>query len=329
MILSGLKEFVSVIFQEIHLGYFIPYLEMVISPSDYPMIRFLIILFLGIGPICISIDTNATINTRLYDSLPIPINEHWVKMSVNDSLQSWIQQSFFFKKDFDTENLSPARIFDNRTWDFYFLLGLVFFLGIIRFFDPNYINELLQANFNAGLGSRYKKEKIERAFYPNLFMNIFFTISLAAYFFYILQNFTTVKLAKNNSLMLMVILVSGIALIYLVKYFAIRFSGWALNMQGITDNYLFNVFLVNKMLAIIILPITIFLAFPNPIWSSYLLMVSLILIAASFIVRYIQSWKVSSASFKLSKFHFFTYLCASEILPLAVLIKFVWTKILL
>jgi hypothetical protein len=98
-------------------------------------------------------------------------------------------------------------------------------------------------------------------------------------------------------------------------------------MQNVTDNYLFNVFLVNKILAIALLPFTIFLAFPNPIWASYLLMTSVILIAASFIVRYIQSWKVSSASFKLSKFHFFTYLCASEILPLAVLIKFFWTKI--
>ena len=37
--------------------------------------------------------------------------------------------------------------------------------------------------------------------------------------------------------------------------------------------------------------------------------------------RYTRSWQIFGSFFQYSKFHFFTYLCASEVLPLAVLMK--------
>ena len=290
-------------------------------------IIFIAVFYVFLMSFLFPLEAKATVNPAQYDSLPLPINEKKVTALANDSLMKMMEQSYFIKQKVDQFGQAATKPFVNRTWDFYFLLSLVLFLGIIRLFDSTYIQELWLSFFNAGQGNKYRREKLERAFYTNLLMNIFFTISLATYFYYIFQNFSSLQFFNKPQVIYLLLLICGISLIYITKYLVIRFSGWALNMQNVTDNYLFNVFLVNKILAIALLPFTIFLAFPNPFWASYLLLASVILIASSFIVRYIQSWKVSSASFKLSKFHFFTYLCASEILPLAVLIKLVWTKI--
>jgi hypothetical protein len=63
------------------------------------------------------------------------------------------------------------------------------------------------------------------------------------------------------------------------------------------------------------------MAFGSAALAGPAVVVSVIVIALLFINRYIRSWQVFGSFFQYSKFHFFTYLCASEILPLAVLMK--------
>jgi len=110
-------------------------------------------------------------------------------------------------------------------------------------------------------------------------------------------------------------------LIYMAKYAAVRFSGWAFRVEGVTDHYLFNVFLMNKILAIVLLPFIVIMAFSEPMWAHPIIVVSFIACLLLFVNRYVRSWQVFGSFFQYSKFHFFTYLCASELLPLAVLMK--------
>ena len=71
----------------------------------------------------------------------------------------------------------------------------------------------------------------------------------------------------------------------------------------------------------VLLPFVLLIAFAAPVYAGPALIVSAVLIALLFVSRYIRSWQVFGSFFQFSKFHFFTYLCASEILPLAVLMK--------
>jgi hypothetical protein len=74
-------------------------------------------------------------------------------------------------------------------------------------------------------------------------------------------------------------------------------------------------------MALALLPFVLLIAFASPAYASPAIIVSGILVALLFVSRYIRSWQVFGSFFQFSKFHFFTYLCASEILPLAVLMK--------
>jgi len=208
-----------------------------------------------------------------------------------------------------------------QTADFYLLLFLCIMLGLIRFIDTRYFINLWRAFWNPTLSNRQLKDQIQGSGLPDILMNIFFAISGGAYIYYIVRFFTPHHSGVVAPSLLIIMLIAGTGLIYLAKYAAIRFSGWAFRVEGITDHYLFNVFLINKVLGITLLPFIIILAFANHEWGQQVVIISLIVATVLLLNRYLRSWQVFGSFFQFSKFHFFMYLCASEILPLAVLMK--------
>jgi hypothetical protein len=152
-------------------------------------------------------------------------------------------------------------------------------------------------------------------------MNIFFAFAGGAYMYYIVRYFTPISSGVIPPSLLIIMLIAGTGLIYVIKYSAVRFSGWAFRLEGITEHYLFNVFLINKILAITLIPFIIVLAFADHNLARQIVVISFITSGILLLNRYIRSWQVFGSFFQYSKFHFFMYLCASELLPLAVLMK--------
>ncbi len=208
-----------------------------------------------------------------------------------------------------------------QTADFYLLLFLCLILGMIRFMDTRYFLNLWRAFWNPTLSNRQLKEQLQGSGLPNLLMNIFFTFAAGAYIYYIVRFFTASHSGVIPPSLLIIMLISGTAIIYLSKYAAVRFSGWAFRVEGITEHYLFNIFLINKVLGITLIPFVIILAFADHEWAQQAVVVSFIVAGALVLNRYIRSWQIFGSFFQYSKFHFFMYLCASELLPLAVLMK--------
>jgi len=270
--------------------------------------------------------TNAQVKWTDYGLQPVKnlLSEN----QVNHAMDSLINANIYLtSKTPKYENAQP-RNFVNRAADFYFLLGLVLFLGIIRILNPKYFTELSHAFFNSGESGRATKEKLQTTTLSSTLMNLFFIIAFAAYIFYVLRNFAAVRLWERLPATMLFFITGGILIIYLMKFLVIKFSGWAFHLKSVTDHYLFNVFLVNKMLGIILLPFIVLLAFPSSRLLFPVLVFSVVLVITSVVMRYLRSWKMLGSFFHYSKFHFFTYLCASEILPLAVLMKFLWNQFL-
>ena len=222
---------------------------------------------------------------------------------------------------FVISDIEKAHLPTSKTADFYLLLFLCLLLGIIRFLDERYFYNLWVAFWNPAMSGRQLKDQIQGAGFPNILMNIFFTIAEGAYLYYVVKYFTPHHTGVIPSSLLIIMLISGTAIIYLAKYSAVRFSGWAFRMEGVTEQYLFNVFLINKILAMVLIPFIIVLAFADPQVAQQMMVISFVVAGALLLNRYIRSWQVFGSFFQYSKFHFFMYLCASELLPLAVLMK--------
>jgi hypothetical protein len=209
----------------------------------------------------------------------------------------------------------------SQTSDFYLLLSLCLLLGIIRFIDPRYFVNLWAAFWNPTLSNRQLKDQLQGAGLPNLLMNIFFAITVGSYIYYVVRYYTPHPSGVIPSSLLIIMLIAGTSIIYSAKYLAVKFSGWAFRLDAVTEHYLFNVFLINKILAMILIPFVIVLAFADAGVVRQMIVISFITGGILLLNRYFRSWQVFGSFFQYSKFHFFMYLCASELLPMAVLMK--------
>ncbi|MCB0699718.1 MAG: DUF4271 domain-containing protein [Chitinophagales bacterium] len=207
------------------------------------------------------------------------------------------------------------------TFDFYIVFTLVLLFGLIRYIHPRYFRYLLRAFRSPAFGNKQLKDQMETAVLPNLLMNIFFAASGGVYLYYIFKLNFPQRISVFSPSVLVIVLIGGVGLLYLAKHFVMRFSGWAFNIHTMMGHYIYNVFLINKVIAIILLPFTVLLAFAQTSIAIPAMIVSLFLVGVLFINRYTRSWQVLGAFFQYSKFHFFAYLCASEILPMAILTK--------
>jgi hypothetical protein len=217
--------------------------------------------------------------------------------------------------------IEHRHIMKDKTVDFYLLLSLCMMLGLIRMSDFRYFQSLWRAFWNPSLTIRQLKDQTERSAVSNFLMNIFFTMSGGAYIYYIAGLITPQRHGVIPPSLLVILLIFGMMAIYSLKYGMIKFSGWAFKVEGITESYIFNMFLINKIIGIALLPFIIFFAFADAAYIAPLVVVSFIITAILLLNRYARSWRVFGSFFQYSKFHFFTYLCASELLPLAVLMK--------
>lgn len=222
------------------------------------------------------------------------------------------QQVLYYK-------LERPRPFDNAAPDFYLICGLCLLLGFIRYTEPRYFALLVGAFRNAGAGRQWQ-DMLRAAVWPNLGMNIFFAAVAGAYIYYLSGGADNGLLGARAPLLLP-LLIAGMIGIYAAKYLILRFSGWAFRARVFADQYVFNVFLVNKIVGIVLLPFVVLIAFAGPEWREPIGIVSGVVALGVLSTRYLRSWPAFQALVKGSRFHFFTYLCASEILPMAVLVK--------
>lgn len=216
------------------------------------------------------------------------------------------------------ETLQP---FYDDTFDFYIVLVLLLVFGIVRFTFPRYFEYLIRAFRSPSFGMQQLKDQIGSSVLPNLLMNIFFGVSIGIYLYFLFKLNMPQYYAVYKPSLIVAGLIGGAVLLYAVKYVILLFTSWVFNVRSVVGHYLYNVFLINKVLAVVLLPFTVLLAFASTTIAVPAMVVSLFLIGLLFVNRYIRSWQVLGPFFQYGKFHFFAYLCASEILPMALLTK--------
>lgn len=238
-----------------------------------------------------------------------------------------------FKKDMVTQNplckpmpviraIEKPHTFHDQTLDFSVLLVLIGIVAVFKFSNAGYFRNLFRAFRNQTLSTRQLRDQLQQNSAAGLLLDFVFCCSMGLYLYYVIVHLhldTFIQQYSAPIILLAVILLFGA--IYLVRFLFLKFTGWVFNISEITNNYTFNVFLINRIMGILIIPFTIVLAFGQGAWVQVALLLSFIMIAILFLNRYLRSGVVFGYFIKFSKFHFFMYLCASELLPLAILVK--------
>ncbi len=208
----------------------------------------------------------------------------------------------------------------DRTADFYLLLSLFLLLGGIRAGYPRYYAGLWQA-LREGKPDGHGRREAAPTVWPAPLMNLFFAASAGGYLYSLVRLYGGKASGALPPSVTLALLVAGVGGVYAVKWGVARLSGWALGIPAVMEGYLYSVFLINRAMGVVLLPFIVLLAFADGMWVGPLVVVSAAAVCSLFLLRYLRAWPSLRNFFQHSRFHFFVYFCASEILPLAILTK--------
>ncbi len=116
--------------------------------------------------------------------------------------------------------------------------------------------------------------------------------------------------------------VGGVSLVFMTKHLILYVIAQVFPITKEVKMYNFIVIISGILIGLLLAPINIFIAFASQL-SNTLIYVALGMVAAIYLVRTFRSLAISANLWTVHRFHFFIYLCAVEIAPLLILVKFV------
>ncbi|MCX6318834.1 MAG: DUF4271 domain-containing protein [Bacteroidetes bacterium] len=215
--------------------------------------------------------------------------------------------------------LPVLRKVSGKEYLFYAMVLLFILFAVLRRAFPKYFSDLFRLFFRTTLKQRQLRDQLTQTPLPSLLFNAFFVLSGGLYITFLLQHFAIDPL--NNFWATLLYACIGLAACYFVKYAGLKICGWLFSMDEAADSYVFIVFIVNKMVGILLLPLLLILAFSLGEVYAAGLGFSWCLLGGLLIYRFILTYGAVRNQVKLNMFHFFLYIAAFEIAPLLLVYK--------
>jgi Domain of unknown function (DUF4271) len=201
----------------------------------------------------------------------------------------------------------------------FFLFGAVCFLTLTfavrravtiktwqAFFSNNYLKQA-QRDYTGMIGAA-----------PFYLLYLHFFVNFGLFIFLTIRAFTGDQFNHVGYLVLCIVLS---VLAYLLKHSVVLLAGWLCNMRDLATQYNLLIIVFCCVLSFFLLPANFLLAMRSnttsilPFWITSMIVVF-------YIFRYVRSIGLFGSEVTKNYFHFLLYICAVEMLPIAVLIKF-------
>ena len=196
---------------------------------------------------------------------------------------------------------------------FYVIYILLLYLGLIKLAYPQFFNNIFRVYLNTSLRQSQLTEQLLQARWPSFLMNVFFMLVAGMFIWLLLRNKPDIW--SDRPYLLLGLCVAGVAVMYIIKFCFLKFIGWISGIGSVTDQYIFVIFLVNKLLSILLLPFIVLLAFSKSEWSDIITTFSLLCAGVVLMSRYIKSYGLLGSKVMVHPFHFFLFFVGAELLP--------------
>ncbi|GAB3430331.1 hypothetical protein GCM10027516_38130 [Niabella aquatica] len=202
---------------------------------------------------------------------------------------------------------------------FYIVAAIFLLFAILKASFEKYFSDLINLFFRRSLKQRQLKQQVVQNALPSLLFNMFFIITGGFYAALGIERTTPHLALPFWQLFLYTTAATGI--VYSGKFLTLKFIGWVFKISKLTDNYIFLIFLVNKIIAILLLPLVLIIALTGKEAGAVAWTLSWLLLSALLLYRYISAIQLVRKDKSISFFHFLLYVSAFEILPVIILYK--------
>jgi Domain of unknown function (DUF4271) len=280
------------------------------------------------SPVTIPADSNSVIpaltslDSAKVDSAAV-IKKDTVKSAAEvyyNKIESVLKRSTFLNPSgIATATVNQEQERANKDPIFYFLLSLIIFLSFLRYFFSRYFFNLFRVFFNTSLRQGQLTDQLLQAKQASMFFNILFFFTAGVYIYFLLLSVNW--LTEKDNLWIMLICSFCMAAIYFFKYLNMKFTGWLTGEQAAANTYLFIIFLINKIVGILLIPVIIIIAFSPDYLKKSAIVISVLMVGVMFLLRFLRSFSLLHRQIKVSRLHFFLYIIGIEALPVLLIYK--------
>jgi hypothetical protein len=205
------------------------------------------------------------------------------------------------------------------------LLFSLFVFSWIKTLYQKYMMQIIVSLVNYQVSLRLLREK--NVLYRNIAfgLNIVFAINGGLFIFFIIQHFGYVQIYPNYIISILIYSMSLIV-IYNIKTFVCTLLGYVFKVQDEFSEYTHNINLFNKNIGLFLFPIIILFPYVNVTISHIVIYVGILVIMLMFVLRTIRGFQIIMRK-GISLFYLILYLCAIEILPVLLAVKYSYTMI--
>lgn len=234
-----------------------------------------------------------------------------------------IEKTYFDKSEYvQIESINGLKkTWTDRDWLFWPILVVLVLFAYIRNKYRSFLNQSIIATFYGRMASRILKEKNESTS-PIIQSLLFSYFTIVGLFVCETLRYYDFNPLHYHGFVVFIACTLLVAFVYFIRLMAVKIVGFIFMQQKVADEYIQNIKLFNSTLGVFLIPVVICIPFLNAyiINEQTLINVGVVIYACVFLLKLLRGFSISIRQ-NISVFYIFLYLCALEILPLALLLK--------
>jgi hypothetical protein len=228
------------------------------------------------------------------------------------------------RKNLPTTKEIKQRPQRNAQWKFWVILFIFAYIALVRIANPNNFKVFLLSVFNLKLSDKIWEE--QRSFFGFVILQLFAIYLFVAAMFINTQMELKQLLYLPSYFVQFLVILGVLLIVYLFKFIIHAGLGSLLNMNKLGVGFVSNHISVNNFLALVLWPLVIFIIYnSNSLFNMVITRTVIAVFFISVLYRCVRIILLSNRFFSFPLIYLFIYLCALEIAPWFVIIKFINT----
>ena len=273
----------------------------------------------------------------LQDSLPIDTNEfdfsyidtsfrfkdiiNLPGLQASDTTKAKYETLFTAHKLKPENSLPVAVSRETPDWLFFVLLLVIALLTWLKVFYQKNVRQIFEAFFSNTIANQIVRDEnilVQRA---SVLLTITFNLAAALLLYLLSEIYDWQVPYAGSGFSKFIIFALLISFAYTAKFIVLKLSGFLFRIDKAIATYIFNIFIINNVLGILLLLLVIGLAYLPPATTTYLIAAAAMFVCFAYIYRFLRGLVIGFSYNSFSNVYLFLYLCALEIAPLIIIIK--------
>ena len=208
-------------------------------------------------------------------------------------------------------------------WLFPIIILMLAFFAWMKVFYSKYFIQMVRAFFNLNLSNQIVRDEnifIQRI---SIYLSIVFNLIAALLIYLVSIHYNWHMGGVEPGFTRYLLFVLFVTLTYALKYLILKICGWLFEQEKEIATYIFNIFLINNILGMALLPFVCLLAYNSSFIGPGFIFFPIILVCGAFLWRLVKGIRIGLGTGSFSPLYLFLYLCTLEIAPLMIFIRII------